>query len=70
MSKFKLLHNDRVNWNHREYYYDDNGQAHAQHLKWGNDYTLEDGSTLDDIDAVSEGYIVLDLDEDYDYDEE
>jgi len=70
MSKFKMLHNDQVNWSHCAYYYDDNGQAHAQHLQWGEDYTLEDGSTMDDVDAISEGFILGEPDEDYDYDEE
>jgi hypothetical protein len=70
MSKFKLLHNDQVNWSHANYYYDENGQAHAQHLHWGDDYTLEDGSTIDDMDAVSDGFILREIDEDYDYDEE
>lgn len=70
MSKFKLLSNDQVNWTRNEHYFDENGQAHAQHLRWGDDYTLEDGSTLDDIDAIADGYILGTLDEDYDYDEE
>jgi hypothetical protein len=70
MSKFKLLDNTRVNWSDRPFYYDDNGQAHAQHLQWGEDYTLEDGSTMDDVDAISEGFILGEPDDDYDYDEE
>ena len=69
MSRMKLLHNDQVNWNHCAYYYDDNGQAHAQHLQWGEDYTLEDGSTMDDVDAINEGFILGDADE-YDLNEE
>ena len=69
MSKFKLLHNDQVNWNHCMHYYDENGQAHAQHLHWGEDYTLEDGSTMDDVDAINEGFILGDADE-YDLNEE
>jgi len=69
MSKFKLLDNTRVNWSDRPFYYDENGQAHAQHLHWGDDYTLEDGSTIDDMDAISEGFILGDADE-YDLNEE
>jgi hypothetical protein len=70
MSKFKLLDNTRVNWSDKPFYYDENGQAHAQHLQWGEDYTLEDGSTMDDVDAISEGFILGEPDDDYDYDEE
>lgn len=70
MSRFKLLDNDQANWSGREYYFDDNGQAHAQHLHWGDDYTLEDGSAIDDIDAISDGFILGQIDDDYDYDEE
>ena len=66
MSKFKLLHNDQVNWSHNEYYFDDNGQAHAQHLHWGDDYTLEDGSTIDDIDAIVNGFVLGEIDDTYD----
>jgi hypothetical protein len=69
MSKFKLLSNDQVNWSHANYYYDENGQAHAQHLHWGDDYTLEDGSTIDDIDAIEDGFILGNLDE-YDLNQE
>lgn len=63
MSRFKLLNNDEADWSHKPFYYDDNGQAHAQHLHWGDDYTLEDGSTLDDIDAIEDGFILGDADE-------
>lgn len=66
MSKFKLLHNDQVNWDNNEYYFDENGQAHAQHLHWGDDYTLEDGSTIDDIDAILSGVILREIDDQYD----
>lgn len=66
MSKFKLLHNDQVNWSGNEYYFDDNGQAHAQHLHWGDDYTLEDGSTIDDIDAIVNGFVLGEIDDDFD----
>jgi hypothetical protein len=52
------------------YYYDDNGQAHAHHLQWGEDYTLEDGSTMDDVEAIEGGFMLYELDDDYDYDEE
>lgn len=69
MSKFKLLDNDQVNWSGREYYFDDNGQAHAQHLHWGDDYTLEDGSTIDDVDAIVNGFVLYNLD-DYELDQE
>ena len=65
MSKFKLLNNDQVNWSHNEYYFDDNGQAHAQHLHWGDDYTLEDGSAIDDVIALEQGIFLGD----YDFDE-
>jgi hypothetical protein len=70
MSKLKLLNNDRVNWSHKPFYYDDNGQAHAQHLEWGEDYTLEEGSAMDDVEAMGEGFILGEPDDDYDYDEE
>ena len=66
MSKFKLLHNDQVNWDKNEYYFDDNGQAHAQHLHWGDDYTLEDGSTIDDVDAIVNGFVLCEIDDQYD----
>ena len=66
MSKFKLLHNAQVNWSRNEYYFDDNGQAHAQHLHWGDDYTLEDGSTIDDIDAIVNGFVLGEIDDQYD----
>ena len=66
MSKFKLLNNDQVNWSRNEYYFDDNGQAHAQHLHWGDDYTLEDGSTIDDIDAIVNGFVLGEIDDLYD----
>jgi hypothetical protein len=39
-------------------------------LQWGEDYTLEDGSTMDDVDAISEGFILGEPNDDYDYDEE
>lgn len=70
MSKFKLLNNDQVNWSGNEYYFDDNGQAHAQHLHWGDDYTLEDGSTIDDIDAITDGFILGDADAYEQYEDE
>lgn len=70
MSKFKLLDNERVNWSGSAYYYDENGQAHAQHLHWGDDYTLEDGSAIDDIDAVLNGVILGDADAYDEYQEE
>jgi hypothetical protein len=66
MSKFKLLDNDQVNWSTNEYYFDDNGQAHAQHLHWGDDYTLEDGSAIDDVDAIGEGFILNEIDDEFD----
>ena len=66
MSRFKLLDNDQVNWSRNEYYFDDNGQAHAQHLHWGDDYTLEDGSTIDDIDAIVNGFVLGEIDDTYD----
>ena len=66
MSRFKLLNNDQVNWSASEYYFDDNGQAHAQHLHWGDDYTLEDGSTIDDIDAIVNGFVLGEIDDQYD----
>ena len=66
MSKFKLLHNDQVNWDNNEYYFDDNGQAHAQHLHWGDDYTLEDGSAIDDVDAIVNGFVLCEIDDQYD----
>ena len=69
MSKIKLLPNDQVNWERCAYYYDDNGQAHAKHLEWGDDYTLEDGSAMDDMDAISEGFILGDAD-DYEMNQE
>ena len=65
MSKFKLLHNDQVNWDNNEYYFDDNGQAHAQHLHWGDDYTLEDGSAIDDVDAIVNGFVLCEIDDDF-----
>lgn len=64
-----LIDNCDVNWDNNEYYFDENGQAHAQHLHWGDDYTLEDGSAIDDVDAVLRGVILRELDDDY-YDEE
>lgn len=66
MSRFKLLDNDQANWSDRDFYYDDNGQAHAQHLHWGDDYTLEDGSAIDDIQAILDGVILGEIDDDYD----
>ena len=66
MSKFKLLNNDQVNWSRNEYYFDDNGQAHAQHLHWGDDYTLEDGSAIDDVDAIVNGFVLCEIDDQYD----
>ena len=66
MSRLKLRNNDQVNWSHCAYYYDENGQAHAQHLHWGDDYTLEDGSAIDDMDAISEGFILGEIDDSYD----
>ena len=57
------LHNNQdVNWNGQEYFFDENGQAHAQHLHWGNDYTLEDGDLTDDINALSDGVIFYEAD--------
>jgi hypothetical protein len=35
-------------------------------LHWGDDYTLEDGSTIDDMDAISEGFILGEIDDDFD----
>jgi hypothetical protein len=70
MSKFKLLNNDQVNWSHANYYYDENGQAHAQHLHWGDDYTLEDGSAIDDVDAILDGVILGNADLYDEYQEE
>lgn len=66
MSRFKLLDNDQANWSDRDFYYDDNGQAHAQHLHWGDDYTLEDGSAIDDIQAILDGVILGEIDDSYD----
>ena len=65
MSRFKLLDNDQVNWSGSEYYFDDNGQAHAQHLHWGDDYTLEDGSAIDDVDAIVNGFVLCEIDDDF-----
>lgn len=70
MSKFKLLDNDQVNWSTKDHYYDDNGQAHAQHLHWGDDYTLEDGSAIDDVDAILDGVILGNADQYDEYQEE
>ena len=65
MSKLNLIDNDQADWSGKEYYFDDNGQAHAQHLHWGDDYTLEDGSTIDDIDAIMSGVILREIDDDF-----
>ena len=65
MSKLNLIHNDQADWSGKEYYFDDNGQAHAQHLHWGDDYTLEDGSAIDDVIALAQGIFLGD----YDFDE-
>ena len=56
----ELIDNNEVNWTDAEYYYDENGQAHAQHLHWGDDYTLEDGNLIDDVDAILRGIIIRD----------
>ena len=66
MSKLNLIHNDQADWSGKEYYFDDNGQAHAQHLHWGDDYTLEDGSAIDDIDAIVNGFVLGEIDDTYD----
>ena len=55
MSRLKLVDNERANWNSKEFYYDENGQAHEQHLHWGNDYTLEEGDMIDDAEAIESG---------------
>ena len=70
MSKLKLINNDQANWTKHEYYFDGNGQAHAQHLHWGDDYTLEDGSAIDDIDAILDGVILGSADQYDEYQEE
>ena len=62
MSRLKLIDNQDVNWSTKAFYYDENGQAHAQHLHWGDDYTLEDGSTIDDVDALCEGVYISGFD--------
>jgi len=64
----QLHHNQDVNWSGQEYFFDENGQAHAQHLHWGNDYTLEDGDLTYDINALSDGVIFYraDIDELFD----
>ena len=63
MSYYTLLDNDQVDWSDREYYYDNNGQAHAQYLHWGDDYTLEGGSAVDDIDAIMRGIYLFFIDD-------
>ena len=55
MSKLKLIDNQNVNWDSKEFYYDENGQAHEHHLHWGDDYTLESGSMIDDAQAIDSG---------------
>ena len=65
MSELNLIHNDQADWSGKEYYFDDNGQAHAQHLHWGDDYTLEDGSAIDDVDAIVNGFVLCEIDDDF-----
>lgn len=66
MTTLTLIDNAQVNWSRNEYYFDENGQAHAQHLHWGDDYTLEDGSAIDDVLALQDGII---LNDEYDFEE-
>jgi hypothetical protein len=52
-----LINNSDADWSGHEFYYDDNGVAHRHHLKYGDDYTLESGNLVDDIDALAHGFI-------------
>ena len=61
----ELINNSEVDWSGKEYFYDDLGNPHKQHLKYGHDYELEGGMLLDDIDALQNGYIFDE--EGYDY---
>ena len=66
MTTLTLIDNAQVNWSRSEYYFDENGQAHLQHLHWGDDYTLEEGSAIDDVQALRDGII---FEGDYDFEE-
>ena len=66
MRTLNLISNEQADWSGSEYYFDDNGQAHAQHLHWGDDYTLEDGSAIDDVDAIVNGFVLGNIDDSYD----
>ena len=56
----ELIDNSQANWQGKDFYYDDNGVAHRQDLHYGDDYTLESGSLIDDVQALSNGYIFED----------
>jgi hypothetical protein len=66
MTTLSLLPNDQVNWNGKQFFYDENGQAHLQHLHWGDDYTLEEGNAIDDVEALQHGII---LNDEYNFEE-
>ena len=53
----KLINNTEADWSGKEFYFDDQGNPHRHHLKYGRDYELEGGTLLDDVDALSNGYI-------------
>jgi len=66
MRTLNLISNEQADWSGKEYFFDENGQAHAQHLHWGDDYTLEDGSAIDDVDAIVNGFVLGNIDDSYD----
>ena len=59
----KLIDNESCDWSGRDYYMDNNGVAHKNHLNYGNSYTLENGDLLDDIMALQNGMCLDELDE-------
>lgn len=66
MRDLYLIDNIDADWNGKQFFYDENGQAHLQHLHWGDDYTLEEGNAIDDVFALNDGVI---FQGDYDFEE-
>jgi len=54
----QLIDNTEADWSHHEFYVDSNGQSHLKHLRYGDDYTLEEGDLLDAVEAVLRGDIL------------
>jgi len=63
LSKLQLINNSECDWSNHEFWYDNSGNPHKQHLHYGHDYELEGGTLLDDVDALQNGYI---FDQEYD----